>query len=166
MNSITISLIVFACVVGSALMGLLLGAVLPPQYLSGDSQDLMRLGMGLIAAMTAILLGPLIAAAKSFYDTRKNGLTEMSGKVILLDRVLAHYGPEAKEVRELLQGTVTRILDTMWSQGRRQNSQTGAAPGGAEILYEKIQGFSPQNDTQHSLQTRALSIAIDLGKMR
>jgi hypothetical protein len=156
MNSIMISLIVLACVVGSALMGLLLGAVLPPQHLSGDSKDMVRLGIGLIATMTAILLGLLIALAKSFYNTQNNEVTEMSAKVVLLDRVLAHYGPEAKEVRALLQGTGTRTLDTMWSQGRRQNSQTRSAPAGVEILYEKTQGFSPQNDTQHSLQTQAL----------
>jgi hypothetical protein len=166
MNSIMISLIVLACVVGSTLMGLLLGAILPPQYLSDNSKDMVRLGIGLIATMTAVLLGLLIASAKSFYDTQNNELTEMSAKVVLLDRILAHYGPEAKEVRELLQGAVTRMLDTMWSQGRRQNSQTKSAPGGAEILYKKIQGFSPENDTQHSLQTQALSIAINLGKMR
>jgi hypothetical protein len=35
-----------------------------------------------------------------------------------------------------------------------------------EILYEKIQDLAPQNDAQHSLQTQAISIAIDLGKTR
>jgi len=68
--------------------------------------------------MTAILLGLLIASAKSSYDTQNNELTEMSAKVVLLDRVLADYGPEAKEVRELLQGTVTRTLD----KGKRKSS--------------------------------------------
>src|SRR5205807_2484410 len=83
-----------------------------------------------------------------------------------LDRVLAHYGPEAKEARDLLRVAVIRLLNTMWSRGGRENSQIASTPGGAEILYEKIQGFSPQNDAQHSLQTQALSIAIDLGKTR
>jgi hypothetical protein len=61
---------------------------------------------------------------------------------------------------------VTRLLDAMWSDGGRENSHTASTPGGAEILYEEIQGLSPQNDTQHSLQTQALSIVIDLGKTR
>jgi hypothetical protein len=166
MNSVTISLVVFACVIGGALIGLFFGAVLPPDHLSGDSKDVVKLGMGLVGTMTAILLGLLVASAKSFYDTQSSELTEMSAKVIFLDRVLAHYGPEAKEARDLLHGAVARILDTMWHQGGRQDSRTNAAPGGAEIVYEKIQGLSPQNDAQHSLQTQALSIAIDLGKTR
>jgi hypothetical protein len=90
----------------------------------------------------------------------------MSAKLILLDRTLAHYGPEAKEARDLLHGAVARILDTMWSKGGRRDSQTEGAPGGAEIVYEKIQGLSPQNNEQHALQTQALSIAVDLGKTR
>jgi hypothetical protein len=157
MNSISISLIVFACAIGGALIGLLLGAVLPPPHLSGDSKELVRLGMGLIATMTAILLGLLIASAKTFYDTQNSELTEMSAKVILLDRVLAHYGPEAKEARDVLQAAVTRLFDAM-SQGGRQKSQMTSTPSGAEILYEKIQELS--------LQTEALSLVIDLGKTR
>jgi hypothetical protein len=166
MNSIIISLIVFACVAGGALIGLFLGAVLPRPHLGGDSKDTVKLGMGLIGTMTAILLVLLIASAKSFYDTQDNELTQMSAKVILLDRILAHYGPETKEARDLLRGAVSHILDVMWSQGGRENSREQSTPGGAEILYEKLQELSPQTDTQHSLQTQALSIAVDLGKTR
>jgi hypothetical protein len=54
----------------------------------------------------------------------------------------------------------------MWSRDGRESSQLASTPGGAEILYEKIQGFSPQNVTQHSLQAQALSIVIDVGKSR
>ena len=73
---------------------LLLGAVLPSQHLSNETKDTVKVGMGLIGTMTAILLGLLIASAKSFFDTQNTELTEMSAKVILLDRILAHYGPE------------------------------------------------------------------------
>src|SRR5258707_7152615 len=163
MNSVTISLIVFACVIGGALIGLLLGKVLPPNHLSSDSKDVVKVGMGLVGTMTAILLGLLVASAKSFYDTQNDELTEISAKVILLDRVLAHYGPEAKEARDLLRVAVTRLLATMCSRGGREHSPIASTPGGAEILYEKIQELSPQNDAPHSLHTQTLSIAIDLG---
>jgi len=94
MYAIIIALIVFACVAGGALIGSLLGAVLPSQHLSNEAKDTVKVGMGLIGTMTAILLGLLIASAKSFFDTQNTELTEMSAKVILLDRILAHYGPE------------------------------------------------------------------------
>jgi hypothetical protein len=62
MIAVTVALITFVCVAGGALVGLLLGAVLPPRHLESDSKDTVKLGMGLVATMTAILLGLLIAS--------------------------------------------------------------------------------------------------------
>jgi hypothetical protein len=166
MNSIAIGLIVFACVFGGALFGMFLRARLPEQHLSGDSKDIVRLGMGLIGTMTALVLGLLVASAKSFYDTQSSELTEMSAKIVLLDRVLAHYGPETKEVRDLLHGAVSRTLDRLWPQDSRQHPQMEPTAAGGEIILDKIQELSPKNDTQRSLQAQALSMAIDIGKMR
>src|ERR1700737_5483455 len=98
MNSIAIRLIVFACVFGGALFGMFLRGVLREHQLSNDSKDTVRIGMGLIGTLTALVLGRLIASAKNFYDTQSNELTEMPAKIVLLDRVLAHSGPETKEV--------------------------------------------------------------------
>ena len=168
MNTLVVSFIVFACVFGGAVFGLLLAPRLPPEHLSSDSKDVVKTGIGLISTMTAILLGLLVASAKSFYDAQSNELTQMSANVILLDRVLAHFGPEAQEARDLLKGALVRVLNTMWSGGAGQNSQTAttAAPGGAEVLYDKIQALSPQNDAQRSLHSQALSMVLDLGKTR
>ncbi len=97
MNSIVIRLIVLACTFGGALLGIFLRTVLPKAHLSADSKDTVRLGMGMVATMTALVLGLLVASAKNFYDTQSSELTQTAANVVLLDRVLAHYGPETKE---------------------------------------------------------------------
>src|SRR5258708_32546489 len=165
MNLIVVRLIVFACTFGGALLGLFLRAVLPERHLSADSKDTVRLGMGMIATMAALVLGLLVASAKNFYDTQSSGLTQLSANVILLDRVLAHYGPEAKEVRDVLRGAVARSLDLIWHQGQ-QGSQMAPTAAGGEILLDQIQTLSPQNDVQRALKAQASSMAIDLGKLR
>jgi hypothetical protein len=162
MSSTTISLIAFACVFGGALLGILLHAVLPQHHLSNESKDIVKLGMGLVGTMAALVLGLLVASAKGSYDTQSAELTKMSANIALLDRVLALYGPETKETRALLRGAVARVLDQMWSSA----SLSVPTAAGGEILYEKIQGLSPKNDTQRSLQGQALSMAMDLGKTR
>jgi hypothetical protein len=162
MSSTTISLIVFACVFGGALLGIFLHAVLPQHHLSNESKDIVKLGMGLVGTMAALVLGLLVASAKGSYDTQSAELTQMSANIALLDRVLALYGPETKETRALLRGAVARVLDQMWSSA----SLSVPTAAGGEILYDKIQGLSPKNDTQRSLQGQALSMAMDLGKMR
>src|SRR4051794_23746210 len=99
MNSLAISSIVFACVAGSALLGMLLRRILPDRHLTAESKDLVKMGTGLIATMSALVLGLMVGSAKSSYDAQKNNLLQMSVKVVLLDRALAHYGPDANEAR-------------------------------------------------------------------
>jgi hypothetical protein len=111
MNSIAVSLMVFACVFGGAVCGILLRRVLPQEHLSADSKQVVTMSMGLVATMAALVLGLLVTSAKSCYDAQSADLTQMSANVILLDRLLAHYGQETKEVRDLLRGTVADSID-------------------------------------------------------
>ena len=116
MSSTTISLIVLACVFGGALLGIFLHAILPQNHLSSESKDIVKLGMGLVGTMAALVLGLLVASAKGSYDAQSAELTQLSANIALLDRALALYGPETKETRAMLRGVVVRILDQMWSK--------------------------------------------------
>ena len=166
MSSITVSLIVFACVFGGALVGIFLHAVLPQHHLAADSKDIVKLGMGLVGTMAALVLGLLVASAKGSYDAQSAELTQMSANIGTLDRALALYGPETKEMRAMLRGLVVRFLDQIWSKDGTSASPVAPTSAGGEILFEKIQGLSPKNDAQRSLQSQALSIGVDVGKTR
>src|SRR5271168_2481596 len=96
----SIGWIVMTCVFGGALLGMALRLILPAHHLSSDSKDVIKLAMGLTATMSALVLALLIASAKSSYDAQRSELLQLSANVLLLDRVLAHYGPEAKDIRE------------------------------------------------------------------
>jgi hypothetical protein len=99
-GSIAISSIVFACVSGGAITGILFRNVLPKHHLSTDSQYAVRLAMGLVGTTSALVLGLLISSGKTYYDRQSAELTQTSARIIFLDRVLAHYGPETKEARD------------------------------------------------------------------
>lgn len=90
----------------------------------------------------------------------------MSAKIVLLDRVLAHYVPETKEARDLLHSAVARTLDRLWPQDHRQHPQMEPTAAGGEIILNKIQELLPKNDTQRSLQAQALNMVTDIGKTR
>jgi hypothetical protein len=137
---------------------------LPQHHLGAESKDIVKLGMGLVGTMAALVLGLLVASAKGSYDAQSAELTQMSANIAVLDRALAVYGPETKEARGLLRGAVVRILDQMWSKDGASPAAPSAA--GGEILYDKISGLLPKNDIQRSLQSQALSIAVDIGKTR
>src|SRR5215472_17929326 len=138
MSSLTVSLIVFACVFGGSLLGVILRFSLPKENLSPESRDVVKLAMGTIATMTAAILGLLVASAKGYYDNQSRELTEMSARIVVLDRILAHYGPEAKDARDQLRETVVRLLDRIWSDQSSKASK--AEPTAAsEVVFDMIQ---------------------------
>jgi hypothetical protein len=158
--------VVFACVFGGALLGMSLRAALPAHHLSTDSKDLVKLGMGLIGTMAALVLGLLVASARSSYDRQSTETSRMSANISLLDRILAAYGPEAKEAREQLRQSVVRILDLTWPENGSRAPELKPSAAGSEGIYEKIQELSPRNEGQRSLQSEALNMTIDLAQTR
>jgi hypothetical protein len=165
-SSIGIGAIVFACVFGGAMFGMFIRTVLPEHHLSTESKDVVKLGIGLVATMCALVLGLLVSSAKSYYDTQNNELTEMSSGLLLLDRVLAHYGPEAKEIRGMLRSAVSDLLDHMWSKHSTSTPQSQAPSGEPEVLLDKIQDLSPKDDKLRTLQAQAVGLMLDLKRMR
>jgi hypothetical protein len=169
MSSITVSCIVFACVFGGTLVGMILRSFLPETHLSSESKDVVKLGMGLIGTMTALVLGLLIASAKGSFDNQRNGLAQLSANIIMLDRALAHYGPESKDAREMLRASVADMIRHTWPEEGSQSGQAAAklgTEGRYEGLYEKIQELAPKNDAQRAAQAQAIKTVTDLGQMR
>src|SRR5262245_38228672 len=165
MSPIAVAMIVFACVFGGALLGILLHSLLPDHHLASDSKDIVKLGMGLVGTMAALVLGLLVASAKGSYDAQSTELTQMSANIALLDRVLAHYGPEADEPRAQLRAVVVRLLDLLWPRAG-PSAAPSAPPAAGEALYEEIQALSPKSDAQRAIQGLASGLAVDLGRTR
>ena len=88
-----------------------LRTALPARHLRDESREVVKLGIGLVGTMAALVLGLLGASAKSSYDAQSTEMTQMSANIIFLDRVLAHYGPETQEELELLRKAVVGTLD-------------------------------------------------------
>src|SRR5262245_38382431 len=169
MSPLAISGIVFACIIGGIVLGMILRAILPEKHLSAETKGLVNLGMGLIGTMTALVLGLLIASAKGSFDTQRNGLAQLSGNVIVLDRALAHYGMESKDAREMLRGSVADMLRRTWPEESPEPDRTegrSATEGRYEGLFENIQALAPKTDAQRAWQALALKTATDIAQAR
>src|SRR5499427_2362127 len=145
---------------------MLVHKTLPEHHLNADSKDVVKLGVALIATMSALVLSLLVASAKSAFDTRSNQLVQASADIILLDRALARYGPETKEARSLLQHSVAATVERFWPAGGAKPVELDPAVSPVEALYDKIEALSPQSDTQRSMQNQALTLAADVGRTR
>jgi hypothetical protein len=169
MSSLAVGGIVFACIFGGTLIGMVLRGVLPEHHLNSESKDVVKLGMGLIGTMTALVLGLLIASAKSSFDTQRLGLAQLSANIIMLDRSLAHYGPEAKELRDMVHAAVADMIEHTWPNEdptTGKPKEAGRTEGRYEGLYDKIQALTPKNDAQRNFQAQALKTATDIGQLR
>ena len=168
MSPLAIALIVFLFVLGGGLLGLVLRGLLPEQHLSEDSMGAVKLGTGLIATLSALVLGLLIASAKGYYDKVSDEVTQTAVKAVLLDRTLARYGPDTKEIRatlrdifatavELMDGGVVSMAKGLDAPQRQKRFET---------FQERLQQLTPQNDAQRALQSQAMGLVDDLAQVR
>ena len=164
--AIAIALIVFGCVFGGALLGMFLRVALPEHHLSEKSYNIIKLGMGLIGTLAVFTLGLMIAGAQSSYREQRSNIFQMSANIIFLDRILADYGPETKEARDLLRRSVVRMLDQIWPADSSKPAQLDPTEARGGFLYNKIQSLTPHSDAQRSLQAQALSLAFNLVQTR
>src|SRR6266436_2131653 len=122
MNTEIISLIIFGCVVGAVLIGKAFHRLLPEDHLSADTKETVKLAMGLLATMSALLLGLLVASAKSSYDNARNQVIEMAAKVAFLDRVLIGMGRKP-ETSVICFARLLKTRRTECSRSRQTRSQ-------------------------------------------
>src|SRR6266566_3005288 len=116
MSAIALSCIAFSCISGGVLLGMFLRSTLAEHHLSTDAKDVVRLGTGLIGTIAALVLGLLIASAKSAYDTQSTQIREMTANIILDDLLLARYGPETRTARDLLRRLAAVVADKIWRE--------------------------------------------------
>src|SRR5580692_9955630 len=115
MNSIRTSVLVFSLLLGGALLGKYSSPFLSPEHLKG-----VQLGVGLLTSMFGLLLGLQLSAGKTYFDMQEQDVTLMASRMILLDSVLAGYGPEAREARALLRAKVEDVLMHVWPRSHLQ----------------------------------------------
>ena len=160
MNPTGVGIVVFACTFGGALAGIKLRAILPEHHLHNESRDTVRVGIGLIATMTALVLGLVIASAKNSFDAMDTAVTHAAANVLSLDRALARYGPETSPIRAGLKRAVADRIDMIWAGGQSGRAQPDPwhSARQVELLAGKIHGLAPQTDEQRWLQSRALNL--------
>ena len=166
MNTILTALVVFGCLVGAVLLGRALRRLLPEEHLTADSRDTIKLAMGLVATMTALVLGLLVSSAKGGYDTKRSEVIQMAAKVAFFDRLLGLYGPEAAEARASFHEAVQEAVRQMWPDEAGVPAHVAANTQAGNVVYTAVQGLSPHDDTQRKLKEQATTLATDLGQLR
>jgi hypothetical protein len=164
LSSIGISLITLLSTFAGGVLGLFAHTRLPQSSLDGPSKDVVRLGMGLVATMTALLLGLVTASAKGTFDVEQAAIRTTATKLLSLDRDLARYGPETQAIRASLKTLLAYRIEMTWGhQVKLPPSQTTAR---AEALETQILALSPRTEEQRWFRSQALDLVGDVLAMR
>ena len=168
MSDLLISVLVFAIIFGGALLGMVVRPLLSEEHLQPDSKDVVKMATGLIGTLAALVLGLLIASANSSFGQKTSQVEQLTATVIVLDDLLMQYGPEATHLRSLLRQSIQPLANRIWHEeaapaGRPARFESSAESSAFEIGLERL---SPTNDTQRSLQSRAIQAFTDGAKIR
>ena len=168
MNSAVVASVIFACTFGAALFGVFLRRRLPENHLDTDSADTVKLVMGLIATLTALVLGLLISAAHSAYNAQSAEVQQLGVHIYQIDRILAQFGQDATQPRALLRKVVAADIERTWRNGLAH--APSAAPlearREAEQLFNQIASLSPTTNLQRFGQARVLELLTSVGETR
>ncbi len=168
MSAFSLATLTFVFAFGGALVGGYVRSLLPPTHLSKESQDVMRLGMGLVATMTALLLGLVTASARSAFDSQDAAIRTSAANILTLDRLLARYGPETVPIRDGLKKGLAFRIEMTWPADGSSNLdlQPTEATSAIENIENGILQLTPATETQRWFKSEALKLSEDVTKTR
>ena len=168
MPALLIAFIIFAFMLGGILLGSTLRVILPDDHTQADSKDILMASAGMMATLIALIIGLLVTSAKGTYDVTTLRITQVGAKIITLDYYLSRYGPEAKEVRQLLPQALASGIERLWPNESKHGADLAKMESETEMadVYNKIRELSTKNDSQKYLQTRALQLMDDIMQLR
>jgi len=166
-NAITVASITFAATFGGALSAAYLRDALPPPHLGKESQDVVRLGMGLVATMTALLLGLVTATARGTFDEHDREIKASAVNILTMDRNLARYGPETQPTRDLIKRALAIRIESIWpSHGPDKGFGTPLTTAAVEDVQNQILRLTPQTEAQRYFKENAVKESEEVLKTR
>jgi hypothetical protein len=168
MNVTAISLLVTACVFAGGVFGLQLHRWLPEHHLTRETQDVVRLGTGMVSVLASLVFGLLIATAKSASDTTDREMRSYATDLILLDRTLRSYGEGAASPRALLRRSTVRTIQDISPMpgGHVVGLDDVSAVRMLEQVQEAIRAMNPVGAEQRSIRDQASQTATSLLRQR
>jgi hypothetical protein len=165
-SSALLALIVFVCLCMATALGMFVRDRLPGHHLSPDSKDVIRLATAVVGTLSALALGLLIASAKNSLDDANTEMRSSVARVVLLDRVMAHYGPETQDARAKLRALVERRLSRGWSAATTDDASpdSNGEYQDIETVQNALRALSPQTDAQRLVQARAIEVSGEVAQ--
>src|SRR5262249_36915931 len=131
-------------------------------------------GLGMLATLSALVLGLLVATTKGTYDAQSAAVKDLASSAMLLDRVLERYGKETKEAKEIkdiramLKKGALVLVKQLWpsDDGEHASASEAELRMTGDVVFDKVSDLKPKGEAQTMLKARALELIIGIGQTR
>src|SRR5262245_40449796 len=154
--------VVFACLAAAVALGMMMSRRLAAHHLTSESRDTVKLALGLVATLAALLLGLLVSSAKETFDGEREQVNALAAKIATLDRVLALYGPETAGARAEMRAVIEGAVAQVWPASGGARSNLSFNPQRGDAIFRSIQSLQPSDPVQSDLKARATGLALEL----
>ena len=167
-TEIGIAVLVFVCVLSGAALGAFVRPMLPDHHMNEASRQIVIVAIGLIATLSALVLGLLVASAKGGFDDRNQEIKQSATRLVELDRLLRQFGPEANDVRKLLLVMTQKRIDSTWNTSATRSTSLLEERDAAqtEQVRTRLWDLKPVTDAQRWVHARALTLTAEIEHAR
>lgn len=156
MNAIPVFSGIFAALFGAILFGGWLRSRVSEQHLAAETKEAVRLAMGLVSTMAALLLGLLVSGASATYKDATNTVGDLSAKIVNIDSTLEAYGPDAAQARSDVRAATEDVVLHIWAKTSGLSTQLAPRLATGDHALRSIMKLAPQNEMQTSLKGEAI----------
>jgi hypothetical protein len=162
MSTSLVAIVVFALLAAAVALGMTMRAWLAAHHLSDETRDTVKLSLGLVATLAALLLGLLVSSAKESFEAERDQVNALAAKIATLDRGLALYGTAADGARAELRVVIEAAIAQAWATRDDAPSNLSFDPRRGEAIFRSIQVLDPADAAQTDLKARATDLAFEL----
>lgn len=154
MDAWIIAGLAFTMMFASAVCALICASRLPDHHLTSATQDTVKLGVGMIAAVASLILGLMVASLQSAFNSSANDVRNYATSLLSLDLDLRRFGPGACAERKLVLDHARTVIDETWTpflgSSPAPRQEQGLAAPLMLNLDASADSLKPLTDAQHS----------------
>lgn len=167
MSPLQMGLIVAALMMTGALAGASLRKRLSERHFDEETKDVVKLGLGFLATLSALVMGLVISSSKASYDTRNEMVHNAAALIVQLDASLRQIGPAADQVRRAARQDVAATIDQIWptAGGAAEVPNAEATKNRVGGIQKMLFDLPVTNEQQRAAQANALKAVADLAQI-
>jgi len=105
---------IFFGLVAASVSSLLVSEKLHERHRNDDTHNVIRLAANIFVVTTSLVLGLMLNSAKNTFEAVDHNVHVFATDLVLLDRSLRNYGPEASDARRQLASYVRQAVAGTW----------------------------------------------------